>query len=85
MLSVATADAIPAERARPLAACIPADAMAAYIARPFPEKGRADQALSRMGQLVLLANRFGLLPKEGRLFADLGACLPIFSYSSSGL
>lgn len=67
------ADMVPLER------CVPADAMAVYINRPAPrpEHDAELPATDRLGGLLMTLKLAGVLPREGRIIADIAGTLPV--------
>lgn len=63
-----------------LDACVPADAMAVYFGRPSPDMldappgGKVDQ----FATLMITLKAMGVIPREGRVIADIVGTVPIF-------
>ncbi len=65
-----------------LEACVPADAMAAYMGRPSREaEGEGGGSLGNLSGWLFALNTMGVLPEQGRVAADAVATLPLLARS----
>jgi len=70
-----------AGESRPLDTCVPAEAMAAYFARPTPEMLNLPPGgtLDQLAGWLVTFKAMGIIPRQGRVVADLIATLPMLA------
>ena len=63
----------------PLSELIPADAMVVLFGRPAPapQGDGASNTLTRLGQMLTMGRRMGLIPEQSRVLADILGTLPM--------
>ncbi len=68
------------EPPRPLKACIPRDAMVAYIGQPSPQMlAGGGGAVEQLAGWIITLKAMGVIPQEGRIWADIVGTLPLLS------
>jgi len=82
LISLVIAVSTPTQTAgetRPLDQCIPANVMAVYFGRPSPEMLNAPpgSAIDQLAAWVMAFKSMGVIPKEGRVIADIFTSLPM--------
>jgi len=70
-----------AGESQPLDTCLPADSMAVYFARPTPEMLNAPPGgqVDRLAGWLTTLNSVGVIPEQGRFFADVIGTMPLLS------
>ncbi len=80
VLTLLADPAVATEMSRPPAACVPAEVMAVMFSTPAPvEEAAAGQATSidRLAGWVIALKAMGVIPREGRVLADIASTLPL--------